>query len=61
MAKKRARIHPAVAVAAIAAVTILAVVAEILNPGSGETWKVAAAGIIAAIAGIKLRSILPVT
>lgn len=59
--KKRARIHPVVAITAILALAALAIAAEYFNPGSGESIKIIVAAGIAGIAGVKLRQKLPVT
>jgi len=59
--RRRYRVHPGVAIAAIVCVTTLAVAAEHFNPQEGEAWKILAASIICWILGVKLRHILPVT
>ena len=59
--KKRVRIHPAIACTAILALTILCISAEFHSQDPLVSFKLAIAAIIAAIAGIKVRHVLPVT
>jgi len=58
---KRTRIHPAVAIVAMGCIAGMAIFAEYSGSSNGEAFKIAAAAIIAALAGIKLRFKLPVT
>ena len=59
--KKRARIHPAVACTAILALVIICISAELHFGDPLVSFKLAIVAIIAAIAGIKVRRVLPVT
>jgi len=53
--KKRKRIHPAIAVAAIAGITIIAVAAKLRGENEITTVQMIAIAIIAYIAGVKMR------
>ena len=59
--KRRARIHPAIACTAIIALVVLCVSAELHSSEPLVSFKLAITAIIAAIAGIKVRHVLPVT
>jgi hypothetical protein len=59
--RHRARIHPAVAIAAILGVVILCVSAEIHARDPLVPLKLAAMALIGLIAGVKVRHVLPVT
>ena len=61
MLKKRARIHPAIAVTAMVCLSAMAIAAEILGNSLGENMKIGSAAIIACLLGIKLRDKLPLT
>jgi len=59
--RRRRRIHPGVAIAAIVAVAALACVEQLTGGGMGGTFKILAAIIISYLVGIKTRPKLPLT
>ena len=59
--KKQARIHPAIACCAILCLTLLCISAEFHSEDALVSFKLVIVAIMAAIAGIKVRHVLPVT
>lgn len=59
--KHRNRIHPAVAVAAIIALTVIVLSAEYHSNDSLISFKLLIVSIIAWITGVKMRRVLPIT
>jgi len=56
---RRLRVHPGVAIAAIAALVILAIAAQ--HYGHDGTYKLLAIAAIFWLLGVKLRRVLPIT
>ena len=60
--KKRARVHPLIAITAIIALTAMAITQELLGEGTPTNQlKLVAASLIFWLLGIKMRNKLPLT